>query len=88
MSWLGTYTKDKINNTEMMVTRRTVDWEPTFFIDLIRGLDAPPANDWVLLFMLSECSLNFLYFQLLTLSKQPPFYNASAINSVFLHPDY
>ena len=46
-----------------------VDWEPTFFIDLIRGFDYIPANDWVLLFMLSECSLNFLYFQLLTLSS-------------------
>jgi len=48
------------------------DWEPTFFMDLIRGFEtavAPPANDWVLLFMLSECSLNFLYFQLLTLSS-------------------
>lgn len=50
---------------------RGLDWELTFFIDLIRGLaDIPPYKERVLLFMLSECSLNFLYFQLLTLSSK------------------
>ena len=47
ISWLGTYTDTRVR------FERTVDWEPTFFKDLIRGF-APviAANDWVLAFML------------------------------------
>ena len=56
--------QNKVNDAKF------VAWEPTFFIDLIRGFAAiPPWMERVLLFMLSECSLNFLYFQLLTLSS-------------------
>ena len=56
---------------------KLVAWEPTFFKDLIRGFGPVMArDDWVLVFMLSEYSLNFLYFQLTSLSKQTPFITA------------
>ena len=48
ISWLGTYTDTRVR------FERTVDWEPTFFKDLIRGF-APviaATDDWVLAFML------------------------------------
>ena len=79
--------KERDDIGERLSRSKEVDWEPTFFIDLIRGLFAitPPAKDWVLLFMLSECSLNFLYFQLLTLSSQPPFYNPHFFLSPWLN---
>ena len=65
-------------NQEAAITFwKLVAWEPTFFKDLIRGFGPVTArDDWVLVFMLSEYSLNFLYFQLTSLSKQTPFITA------------